>query len=241
MPLATSNMAIDGLRGSINGIAYLPGTLEEVEEIRDAFEHRDIRPEMYTGSKGSERSFKQLSSRKTDVLHIATHGFYVSEYEQSKVANVTSSDMLSVSYEDLALFRSCILMAGVNNYIDSGCSATTEDGVLTAYEISEMDLHSTNLVVLSACETGLGEISGDGIFGLPRGFKKAGASSILMTLWQVDDAATKELMINFYENFLSGVSKRLSLLKAQQAVRSHKEKGWDDPKYWAAFILLDAF
>ena len=107
--------------------------------------------------------------------------------------------------------------------------------------VSRLDLRGLELVCLSACETGLGDISSEGVFGLQRGFKKAGAQSILMSLWKVDDEATCLLMTEFYKNWMeAGKTKHDALELAKQTVRSHKEKGWDDPKYWAAFILLDA-
>ena len=93
------------------------------------------------------------------------------------------------------------------------------------------------MVVMSACESGLGETFGDGVFGLQRGFKLAGAKTLLMSLWKVDDEATQILMTEFYKNYLNGMSKRESLLAAQKAVR--KTPGFEAPKYWAAFILLD--
>ena len=113
-----------------------------------------------------------------------------------------------------------------------------EDGVLTAQELSVMNLGNVKLVVMSACESGLGETSGEGVFGLQRGFKLAGAKSLLMSLWKVDDEATKVLMTEFYRSFLDGKSKTESLRLAQEYVKS--QPGWQDPKYWAGFILLDA-
>jgi CHAT domain-containing protein len=96
------------------------------------------------------------------------------------------------------------------------------------------------LVVLSACQTGLGDISqGEGVFGLQRGFKKAGANSILMSLWKVDDEATQILMTQFYKNLVSGQSKRQSLRSAQKYLREYNRGQFDKPEYWAAFILLD--
>ncbi len=114
----------------------------------------------------------------------------------------------------------------------------TEDGVLTAEELSMMNLGNVDLVVLSACESGLGESSGEGVFGLQRGFKMAGARSLLMSLWKVDDDATQLLMTSFYKNLLSGASKSVALKQAQERVR--QTKGFEDPEYWAGFILLDA-
>jgi CHAT domain-containing protein len=113
--------------------------------------------------------------------------------------------------------------------------------VLTAKEIAKLDLRGLNLAVLSACQTGLGELKEDGVFGLQRGFKKAGVGSIVMSLWKVDDEATCLLMTEFYRNWIGGkMTKHDALENAKQTVRSHKEKGWDDPIFWAAFILLDA-
>jgi CHAT domain-containing protein len=174
--------------------------------------------------------------------------------------------------EDKALTRSGLLFAGANNALKGKpLPEGVDDGILTAQEISRLDLRGLDLVVLSACETGLGEITGDGVFGLQRGFKKAGAQSILMSLWKVDDTATQMLMTQFYTNLTSGMSKRKSLLEAQRYVREYetevevtnltlwqqrqdqkssvenntttqleKVRPYEDPKYWAAFILLDA-
>ena len=114
-----------------------------------------------------------------------------------------------------------------------------DDGRLTAAEIAQLDLRGLDMVVLSACQTGLGEITGDGVFGLQRGFKKAGAKTLLMSLWNVDDKATQLLMTEFYKNWLGagGMSKREAFLKAQERLRDTEE--YKDPKYWAAFIMLD--
>ena len=101
-----------------------------------------------------------------------------------------------------------------------------------------MNLGNVDMVVMSACESGLGETSGDGVFGLQRGFKKAGANTILMSLWDVSDEATQILMTNFYKNYLGGMSKQQALREAQKTVR--ETPGFSDPEFWAAFILLEA-
>ena len=117
---------------------------------------------------------------------------------------------------------------------------------MTAYEVSKMDLFNLDLVILSACQTGLGEIRGDGVFGLQRGFKKAGAKSIMMSLWKVDDDATQLLMSNFYKYYIQTTSVHDSLEKAKAVVRNFnglingKKRNFSNPKYWAAFVLLDA-
>ena len=93
--------------------------------------------------------------------------------------------------------------------------------------------------MLSACQTGLGEVSGEGVFGLQRGFKKAGVNTILMSLWEVDDEATSLLMTSFYKELAKGLSKADALKAAQKAVKNYRAKDFSSPYYWAAFILLD--
>ena len=115
-----------------------------------------------------------------------------------------------------------------------------DDGVLTAQEISRLDLRGVDLVVLSACKTGNGDLNqGEGVFGLQRGFKKAGVQTIVMSLWEVDDEATQILMTAFYDNLLQGQSKRDAFQNAQRTLRQYNNGSYDEPRYWAAFILLD--
>ena len=110
-----------------------------------------------------------------------------------------------------------------------------QDGILTAKEISQLDLRDTDLVVLSACETGRGEITSEGVFGLQRAFKMAGVQTLVMSLWKVDDNATSLMMQTFYEHLLSGMSKREAFNLAQAAVRAK----YSEPYYWAGFVMLD--
>lgn len=142
--------------------------------------------------------------------------------------------------EDISLTRSFIVMSGGNQLIQrDSIPLDSEDGIVTAEEISHMDLHETNLVVLSACQTGLGDVSNEGVYGLQRGFKKAGANTLLMSLDKVDDEATRTLMVEFYRNLMSGKTKRQSLQDAQQYLRKFDNGKYDNPKYWASFIMLD--
>lgn len=171
--------------------------------------------------------------------------------------------------------RSGLLFAGANNALfGKFFPANVDDGILTAREISELDLRNIDLVVLSACQTGLGEVMGDGVWGLQRGFKKEGANTLLMSLWKVDDVATQKLMTRFYANLMSGMNRYKALREAQRYVREYeiekeavensgrhllsahareqarmkksnrvvmkKVRPYANPKYWAAFILLDA-
>ena len=136
------------------------------------------------------------------------------------------------------MLRSGLVFSGASAYLEGEeLPDDIDDGILTAQELSKLNLGNTDLVVLSACDSGLGETSAEGVFGLQRGFKLAGAKSLLMSLWKVDDLATSMLMIEFYKQYLSGKSKRESLYLAQSVLRESEE--FSDPYYWAAFIILD--
>lgn len=228
------------LRG---GKEYLKHTKEEVDIIGEELNKANWECVIDSAAMGTEESFKALSGRKIGCLHISTHGFY---YTQEVADNARYKFMLIdnnlVSAEDKALTRSGLVMSGANHILENEeLPDSFEDGILTAREIADVDLRGLDLVVLSACQTGLGDIAqGEGVFGLQRGFKKAGANSILMSLWEVDDKATQILMTQFYRNLLCGQSKRQSLLSAQEFLREVDGGTYNAPKYWAAFILLDA-
>ena len=228
-----------GLRG---GKEYLEHTKEEIDIIAEEFDKVKWECLIDSAAMGTEESFKALSGKNIGCLHIATHGFY---YAKEDADNARYKFMLidndMISAEDKALTRSGLLMSGANHILeDEELPDNVEDGILTAKEIADIDLRGLNLVVLSACQTGLGDISqGEGVFGLQRGFKKAGANSILMSLWEVNDEATQILMTQFYKNLVSGQSKRQSLYSAQKYLREYNNGRFNEPKYWAAFILLD--
>ena len=229
-----------GLRG---GKEFLKHTKEEVDIIGKELNNANWECVLDTAAMGTEESFKALSGKNVGCLHISTHGFY---YNKEDADNARYKFMLidnnMVSAEDKALTRSGLVMAGANHILENEkLPDNVEDGILTAKEIADVDLRGLDLVVLSACQTGLGDIAqGEGVFGLQRGFKKAGANSILMSLWEVEDKATQILMTQFYRNLLSGQSKRQSLLSAQKYLREVDGGRYDEPKYWAAFVLLDA-
>ncbi len=208
-------------RGSLN---YLQGTKTEVEDIVGKLKANNISTTLYEGSQASEESFKALSGSKISALHIATHGFFL-----------PSDEILS---GDQSLIQSGLLLSGANYaWQNLPIPDGVEDGILTAKEISFIDLRNTDLVVLSACQTALGEITGEGVFGLQRGFKKAGARTIIMSLWPVDDNATLLMMTEFYTNLTNGMTKREAFNAAQNKVKT--TAGFENPRYWAAFIMLD--
>lgn len=225
-------------------ISELPGTLDEVISIKNRLDSAGLKNNLYTDSLATEGCFKQLSGKKYKIIHIATHGFYLED--DTILSSDGSSQSSYLSNEDLMLTRSGLLMAGATHTVNGTTSplAGYENGVLTSYEISRINLDKTDLAVLAACRTALGDISADGVFGLQRGFKKAGVNSIMMSLWNVNDQATRMFMDEFYRCLISGDNKIESLHKAQQYLRSYTDstglRPYVSPEYWAAFILLDA-
>ena len=225
------------------GVSPLPGTREEIKEVSALLKPLGKPCEALTGTRASEESFKALSGQRKSLLHISTHGFYYTDEEANNLNDhlqmMLIGDNGPTNCEDLSLLRCGLCFAGANQTLsgESQPAAGQGDGILNALEIAQTDLRGLDLVVLSACQTALGDIAqGEGVFGLQRGFKKAGAKSILMSLWNVDDEVTQLLMTEFYRGWTSGMSKTAALKNAQSIV---KEK-YPDPRYWAAFILLDA-
>ncbi|MDE7380831.1 MAG: CHAT domain-containing protein [Muribaculaceae bacterium] len=219
-----------------DGLAFLDGTLDEAEYIAALVSELKLgKPDLLTYSKGTEGSFKDQANRNPSTIHVGTHGFYYVP------KNNESQYPPGISPEEAAMKNSGLLFAGADTalYHRDELSDDTEDGILTSAEIAEIDLSNTDFVSLSACETGLGEISADGVFGLQRGFKKAGVGTLLISLWKVDDDATSDLMKSFYNYWLNdGLSKREALEKAKRKIKN--TYGWENPKYWAPFILIDA-
>ena len=244
--IALHRAFIDSLdiRGAKAKIKKLPGTKVEVEDIKRSFDNNHRPSTLHTGADATETSVKVISGTKPYILHIATHGFYFTDTQakrQSLLRTIGEDERRSAAdLEDKALTRSGLLMAGVNVLKDKDLPMGADDGILTAQEISRLDLRGLDLVVLSACKTGKGDITqGEGVFGLQRGFKKAGAQTLVMSLWEVADDATQILMTAFYDNLLQGQSKRDAFHNAQQHLRTVENGFYDKPEYWAAFILLD--
>lgn len=214
----------DKTRGAVRD--ELEGSKREVEFIDNLLRKNKIQCELYENDKGTEHQFRSLSGKDVKVLHLATHGFIDSSTEQS-------------SNEYALLSQTNLWLSGAKNAILTPeiVPPGVEDGILTAREIVSVDLRSVNLVVLSACQTGMGAINSDGVFGLQRGFKKAGAKSILMSLKDVHDTPTELLMKFFYKNIYEGhLPVQTALIRAQRELR---DSGYSNPEDWAAFILLD--
>ncbi len=225
-----------GIRGNLlrymrsnQMLALLPGTKKEVNLIDSLYNKANTGVTKYLSNDALEDSIKVVHSPKT--LHIATHGFFLEaeeEHEGGKDAYVQNP-----------LLRSGLILAGANSYIAEGTISNdiphNEDGILTAFEAMNLDLSNTELVVLSACETGLGEVkNGEGVYGLQRAFQVAGADAIIMSMWTVDDDATQELMTIFYEEWLSGKTKQEAFIIAQKRLKAK----WKSPYYWGAFVMI---
>jgi CHAT domain-containing protein len=197
----------------------LENTLREINEIGTILKASNISDiACLTGTEASEKAFRSLDNSHVNILHIATHGTYKEERRSSDAESMASS---------------LLAFAGANMG-----GATDDDGLVTAADVAAMNLRQCDLAVLSACETGLGKLGDDGVFGLQRGFKNAGVHTLLMSLKNVYDESTADMMIGFYRYLTKGISKREALVRAQRDIR---EAGFKDSKYWATFILLDAF
>lgn len=205
----------------------LPGTLKEAQEIDGSFSEENWKIEKFLGIDATEKNLKSI--HHPSILHIATHGKF-SVQKENDPERIENSLLGSVLY-----------FAGANSTLAGSSADPANDGILTALEAMDLDLEGTDLVTLSACESGKGIIEpGEGAFGLARAIRTAGAKNILMSLWQVPDKETKELMSNFYKNLLQHQTKSEALRNAQLSERNiiKKRYGDDIPYFWAGFVLI---
>lgn len=232
----------------------MPGTRGEILVIRDAFERRfaDGKVKVLRGEQATLQNVRELASRYSH-LHLATHGFFAPPEVRSALAGdgkeLSGLDHFGKNGASGAHpgLLSGLVFAGANKPPSPGQS----DGILTTLEVAELDLGKVDLVVLSACETGLGQVAaGEGILGLQRAFLVAGAKSVVASLWNVDGEATRKLMERFYEDhWQKKMSRADALRQAQLAmlrgelirgiVRAEEPSGprQVSPFYWAAFVL----
>ena len=209
-------------------LVYLPGSLSEVEGIKQTLSIHGISSELYAGWDATEDSFKDRDGKGDQILHVSTHGYF----NDSKTW-ASSSD---------AMDNSGLLFAGSEkNWIQKASSDVDinddlNDGILKASEIELMNLNGCALIVLSACETGLGfEDNSEGVYGLQRAFRLAGADNVMMSLWEIPDEETSLLMQSFYQALIQGSDINSALEMAQKKVR---EK-FPSPESWGGFVLLN--
>jgi CHAT domain-containing protein/tetratricopeptide (TPR) repeat protein len=199
-------------------ISELPGTQIEVDSIAALLQKKGWEVQEYAGSNASEEKIKDIY--KPSVLLLSTHGFF--QPDSTPGTN--------------PLIHSGLLLSGSARTLREGKSRNeADDGILTAYEAMNLNLDNTELVVLSACETGLGEIkNGEGVYGLQRAFQVAGARHMIMSLWKVDDTVTQQLMVRFFKHWLNGKSKQAAFNQAQKEIQArHRE-----PYYWGGFVMM---
>lgn len=242
-----NNMAL--LRRAGNKFKQLEFGRKEGHNIAEKLADRGMETKVFIYSEAVERAIK-AAIRRPKILHIASHGFYLEDSykpvkEQLGIYEVSNEEARSsFSYIENPFLRSGIALAGVNTVM-SGKKVPddAEDGVLFALDVLTTDLTGTELVVLSACETGLGDIRlGEGITGLRKAFVLAGAKALLITLWAIDDQLTLQLMNSFYNYLLNGQNKASSLRRAQlrliELLRTFNNQEYVNPLYWAGFICV---
>jgi CHAT domain-containing protein len=215
-----------------NEVSALPGTKVEIDGVSKLLKASGYQVNQVMQKEANEKNIKALKGPA--LLHIATHGYFLQDTDGS------SGSVFGVNAENASnnpLLRSGLILAGAGKAISgtTGDISSNDNGVLTAYEAMNLNLEGTNLVILSACETGLGDVkSGEGVYGLQRAFQVAGADALIMSLWKVDDAATQLLMTNFYTNWIKLGNKQKAFKQAQlQLMTKYK-----DPYYWGAFVMM---
>jgi CHAT domain-containing protein/tetratricopeptide (TPR) repeat protein len=227
-----SQIWIDSLtRGGMKASA-LPATKIEVEQISETFKKNGWDVQTYTGEAASEYNLKNEDSPR--VLHLATHGYFFEDLPQDE----NNDRLMGIDRQRIVqdpMLRSGLLFAGANKTLQ-GQETNGENGLMSAAEASLLNLSETQLVVLSACETGKGEIkNSEGVYGLRKAFADAGAQNIIMSLWKVDDKVTQEFMTHFYEIWLN---EKTTIREAFNRTQLEIKAKYPQPYYWGAFILL---
>lgn len=236
-PVAASNSAtMFGnpkfyLTASTGNWASLPGTEREVEQLQGLLKQRSWATDEYVENSASEDKVKEVSSPK--ILHFATHGFYTPSIEQNELEQLTESE---AAMAENPLLKTGLLFSGAGDiFNETKYNYNIANGILTAAEAMSLNLDQTDLVVLSACETGLGKIeNGEGVYGLQRAFLVAGAKVLIMSMFKVDDEATQKLIINFYRKWLATNNMRQSFIDAKKELRVE----YPEPYYWAPFMMI---
>ena len=207
----------------------LPETKKEIDAIEKILKSQSLAVVSFTGIAGTEESFLNMNGNAPQMLHVATHGFYYTPDAAQKI------DYLKGNTDAMTL--SGLVMSGGNAaWLGKDLPKGVLGGILTAANIARLDLNGIQMAVLSACQTGQGKATPEGLFGLQRAFKKAGVKTLVMSLWNVSDVVTKEFMIRFYENLARNGWKKM---KAFNDAKSYIRSKYTEPYYWAGFIMLD--
>ena len=218
--------------------APLSGSVQEVNNIKNILQKKGIAVSTRTGDTATEEDFKSLRKANPEIIHIATHGFYKDNCDASEMKYYKDIMATDMGREYSPMRRSGLIFSGANNaWMGKRLPAQVEDGILLSEEIAAMDLSGTGLVVLSACETGLGQASSEGMSGLQKAFKRAGVDKLVISLGKVHDWATQQFMTTFYQYLTEGydVYKSFQLARATMI----DSETYNDASYWAPFILIE--
>ncbi len=215
-------------RNSAEVISDLPGTKRELEELQVLLSNKGWEVRAKTELAADEQSIKSIDNPR--IFHVATHGFF---QDDKKLGRDELNE--AAAYEN-PLLKTGLLLSGAGDILnETRLNYNLSPGILTAYEAMNLNLDKTDLVVLSACETGLGEIeAGEGVYGLQRAFLVAGARTIIMSLFKVSDEATQQLMVKFYTKWIETGDKRRAFIDAKKEIRNE----YKDPIFWGPFIMI---
>ena len=229
--------AIEDKRGAITEdneeFGYLPFTRLEVNRLGKLLSNNHVNTQQGSGFEPTEESFRSLSNASPAIMHLSTHGFFVAGNDVGKNKYLSRFPMSMYS----SMQRCGLVLADGNHTWDGAQDKPVDnDGIIAASEVALLDLSSTQLAVLSACQTAVGDYSQEGVYGMHRGFKQAGVKSILATMWNVNDQSTARFMELFYQRWLSGMPMQQSFNEAVKDLR----KEYPSPYFWAPFVLMDA-
>ena len=226
VPLPSSGLS----RSTAEVVTPLPGTKKEIQELDDLLDRKGWETELYTEQDATENSIKQVSNPR--IFHVATHGFFK---DDKKTSSLDQEFNESAAYDN-PLLKTGLLLTGAGDILnETQFNYNVDNGILTAYEAMNLNLDQTDLVVLSACETGLGELqAGEGVYGLQRAFLVAGARTIIMSLFKVSDEATQQLMVKFYRKWIETGDKRQAFIEAKKEIRNE----YREPIYWGPFVMI---
>lgn len=214
----------DNPKVSVHGekrLKNLPHSLQEVKEISVMFKE----PALLIGDEGTEESFAEISGNSPSIIHVSTHGYYYSPDDKNRPVSLQG-------YND-AMSLSGLVMSGGNA---GWTGIVPSKGLLSAEEVAGLDLSGTSLVSLASCHSGQGEVTPEGIYGLQRAFKKAGANTIILNLWEASDVATRYFMTSFYNDLVNGSKDRH---KAFNYAKVKVREKYESPFYWAGFVMVD--
>lgn len=222
---------LEASAGTRHKIGQLKGTEVEINELNKLLNGKGWSTSTMMERMATEESIKTVDN--PEIIHIATHGFFT---PQEQIRQNALQGQNEAKLAENPLLRTGLLMAGAGDVLaKTKFNYNIEDGILTAYEAMSMNLDKTDLVVLSACETGLGDLTvGEGVYGLQRAFMVAGAQTLIMSMFKVNDEATQKLMVNFYSKWLATGKKRESFVQAKKELRNE----FQDPIFWGAFIMI---